>query len=92
MKQDLRYFVKFTEDIRNSTNRSSFSEIITLLLLVTMFRLYAALVELIVHVMLYYLVFKCSRLHEIVGIGADSTYPHNRGLKNPKYCSNDNGG
>ena len=57
-----------------------------------MLRLYAALVELLVHVMLYYPVFKCSRLHEIVGIRADSTNPHNRGLKNPKYYSNDNGG
>ena len=92
MKQDLRHFVKFTVDIRNSTNRSSFSEIITLLLLIKMLRLYAALVELLVHVMLCYPVFKCSRLHEIVGIRADSTNPHNRWLKNPKYYSNDNGG
>ena len=92
MKQDLRHFVKFTVDIRNSTNRSSFSEIITLLLLIKMLRLYAALVELLVHVMLCYPVFKCSRLHKIVGIRADSTNPHNRWLKNPKYYSNDNGG
>ena len=49
MKQDLRHFVKFTVDIRNSTNRSNFSETITLLLRIKTFRLYAALVELIVY-------------------------------------------